>query len=255
MQRRQDAGSKRVFELLAPVARPQRRVPNIANTGLDHRTRAWKQWHLMGRAVVEILVVPKNLLRAVAVVNIEIDNRDPLGAMFGAHIVRGYRDVVEKAKAHRPVAFGMMPRRAHLAEGVGGFFGDDVIDSFKSGTDRAQPRLPATFRYYRISVDMMGVFAGSGTGLFDRLVKVTGMNAADRLLDIVAQRCLDAHEVLVDVVRQYLVDGAHAIRALGMTRPGVVIDEARMGNEESCHLFQHCHCALKAKPVRKPGRS
>jgi hypothetical protein len=61
------------------------------------------------------------------------------------------------------------------------------------------------------------------------------MRSPDRIFDIVAQRRLVANEVLIDLMSQHLVDGAHPVRPLGMRWPGIMIDERRVGDEECCH--------------------
>ena len=80
---------------------------------------AGKQRHLMRRAIHHRLVGPEDILRAVAVMNIEIDDRDTLGAMNGLRMPGGDRRVVEEAKAHRRRAFGMMAGRPRRDKGVG----------------------------------------------------------------------------------------------------------------------------------------
>ena len=47
----------------------------------------------------------------------------------------------------------------------------------------------------------------------------------DLLLDVLAQRRLGAMQAAEDLVRQHLVDGAHAVGALGVTGAGVVLGE------------------------------
>ena len=59
--------------------------------------------------------VEQDRLRAVAVMHVEIENRDALGA-GGRGFERGDGDVVQVAKAHCPVAGGMMAGRPHQAE-------------------------------------------------------------------------------------------------------------------------------------------
>ena len=53
---------------------------------------------------------------AVAVMRVEIPDGDALGAA-GQCVERGHGDVIEKAKTHRLVAGGVMPRRTHQAKG------------------------------------------------------------------------------------------------------------------------------------------
>jgi hypothetical protein len=72
----------------------------------------------MGRSVKHILVGPENLLRAIAMMDIEIDDGDALGAMFCAGVMSRNRDVVEQTEAHGCVAFGMVTGRTHLTEHV-----------------------------------------------------------------------------------------------------------------------------------------
>ncbi len=67
---------ERLAERLAGVAFAQRRVPDVADAGLVERAGAGKQRHLVRRAVEQILVVPEDVLRAVAVVDVEVDDGD-----------------------------------------------------------------------------------------------------------------------------------------------------------------------------------
>ena len=61
------------------------------------------------------------------------------------------------------------------------------------------------------------------------------MGQRDLLLDVVAERRLLALERLEQLMAEHLVDGAHAVGALGMAEPGVVLDEAGMGEEQRGH--------------------
>ena len=63
-------------------------------------------------------VVPEDVLRAVAVVDVEIDDGDALGAMRGLRVARGDRRVVEEAEAHRGRDFGVVAGRPRRDEGV-----------------------------------------------------------------------------------------------------------------------------------------
>ena len=56
-----------------------------------------------------------------------------------------------------------------------------------------------------------------------------------RVLHVVTERGLLALEVLEQLMREHLVDGAHAVGPLGVTGPSVVLDEAGMGDEEGGH--------------------
>ena len=88
----------------------------------------------MCRGIEQALVALERRLRAVAVMDVEIDDRHPLKAMHLARAQRADRGVVEQAKPHRPLGLGMMPRRADRAERVVRLFCDDRI---YRGHDRA----------------------------------------------------------------------------------------------------------------------
>ena len=60
------------------------------------------------------------VLGAIAVVHIPVDNRDSIDSTFGAQIVCSNRNIVEKAKAHDLVEFGMVPGGSDTTERVVG---------------------------------------------------------------------------------------------------------------------------------------
>ena len=74
----------------------------------------------MGRAIEEIAVRPENVLGAVAVMDVEIDDRHPLGIMADAGMECGDGGIVEQAETHGAAGFGMVAGRADGAEGVVG---------------------------------------------------------------------------------------------------------------------------------------
>ena len=73
----------------AAVERIERRIGDIADAGLAQRSGAREERHLMGRALEQVLVRPERILRAVAVMHVEIDHRHALGAMGRAGMLRG----------------------------------------------------------------------------------------------------------------------------------------------------------------------
>ena len=91
-----------------------------------------------------LLVGIEDLLRAIAVMNVEIDDGDALDAMLGASIGRSDGNIVEQTKAHNAVAFGVVAGRAYLAERVGDARHriHHSIDSEKAGAGRPAYRLP-----------------------------------------------------------------------------------------------------------------
>ena len=70
----------------------------------------------MNRGEGDPRVSGDNRLGAVAVVGIEIPDRDALGAVL-QRVERGDSDVIEITKTHRLVAGGVVSRRTHQAEG------------------------------------------------------------------------------------------------------------------------------------------
>ena len=82
---------------------------------LRDEARAWKEGCLVHRRVKHRRIVPKNVLRAVAVVNVPVNNGDPVRSAQARLICRD-GGVVEQAKAHRPVARGVMPGWAYERE-------------------------------------------------------------------------------------------------------------------------------------------
>ena len=73
---------------------------------------------LEGRHHQHPRIVAKDVLGAVAVVHVEVDHRHPLQPVLLERVGRAHRDVVEEAESHGPAALGVMPGRAHAAEGV-----------------------------------------------------------------------------------------------------------------------------------------
>src|ERR1700692_2499625 len=93
-----------------------------------------------GRPIHHRFVAPENLLRAVAVMHVEIDDRGTRDAVLLLRIARRDGDVVEQAKAHRPRSLGVMAGRARGDEGVGRLLGQYLVNGEDGAADRAQRR-------------------------------------------------------------------------------------------------------------------
>src|SRR5690625_3440381 len=72
----------------------------------------------MQRRVEQTRFVPEDLLRAVSVMNIKIDDGDALQTVYRPCMSSGGSGVIEQAKTHRAIAFGMMPWWPHRTERV-----------------------------------------------------------------------------------------------------------------------------------------
>jgi len=68
----------------------------------------------MGRAIKGVFLVPKNLLRAIAVMHVEINDGHALGAIRRHGVTRRDAALLKKQKTHRRAGQGVMagrPRR------------------------------------------------------------------------------------------------------------------------------------------------
>ena len=136
-QPRQDAAFKGFLENITAVTSTQRRVPDIACTGFGNCPTAGKQRHLVGRAEIQILVLPEHGLRAIAVMNVKIDDGDPLGIILGAGVQPGDRDIVEDAEPHCDRPLGMMATWTHGTEGILCIARHHLVDGPNAGPDGA----------------------------------------------------------------------------------------------------------------------
>ncbi len=67
--------------------------------------------------------------------DVEIDDGDPLGAVFALRLAGHDGDGVDEAEAHRRLALGVVAGRAHGAEGVLGLAQRDRIERGEAGTE------------------------------------------------------------------------------------------------------------------------
>ena len=169
--------------------------------------------------------------------HVEIDDGHALHAIGLAGIERRNGDVGENAKAHGPLALGMVAARPHLTKDVADARGliHDAVDPGQPGPHRAQRRLPRLGRKHRIRIEPHRSLTLAGTHALHPIKVGERMRERDRRLDVLAQRRLLAPEAVEGFVRQRLVDGAHPIGPLGMARPRVMLNKARVGDQEGGH--------------------
>src|SRR5271170_1748103 len=98
----------------------------------------------MGRGVEHAAVVPEDILRAVAMMHVEIYDRDPLQSMDGLRMARRDRNVVEETEAHRRRCFGVMARRAHRDESIDCAPSDNLVYREHRAARRANRRFPGS---------------------------------------------------------------------------------------------------------------
>src|SRR5439155_8648858 len=115
---RQDALVPGHAELLAAAIGLERHVGDIVvDAALARRAGAGIERILMRRAVEQRGVRLDYGLRALAVVDIEIEDGDAARAVLGLRMARADRHAVEQAEAARRVGRGMMAGRPHRREG------------------------------------------------------------------------------------------------------------------------------------------
>src|SRR5690606_35576277 len=78
---RQYARSERIAEEVAACIRRQRRIDDVAGAGLVLGPGAWIERHLVRRAIEHAWIVPEDVLRAIAVMHVPIDDSDALGTV------------------------------------------------------------------------------------------------------------------------------------------------------------------------------
>ena len=100
------------------------------------------------------LVVGEDVLGAVAVVHVEVDDRDALEAVRLERVHRRDGDVVEDAEAHRPRARRVMPRRAHAAERALRLAAGDEIGGEHRRAGGAQRRIPGVRVHRGVGVEV-----------------------------------------------------------------------------------------------------
>jgi hypothetical protein len=210
---RQDRGLERLAKGFAAVAGAQRRIDDlIMRAALASLARAGLERHLMRRGVHGARVVPENVLRAVAVMNIEIDHGDTLGAMNGLRMPGGDGRVVEEAKAHRRGAFGMMAGRPRGDKGVGHPPAHHLVHGESRAARGMHRRLQSSRRHQGVGVEASEAFAGRR--LLDRRDIGLGVCARERFAR--GGGGLLARQHLKHLQLERLLDGAHTLGALGM---------------------------------------
>lgn len=162
-------------------------------------------------------------------------------------------DVVEDAEAHCPLALGVMPGRANLAEDVRGLASHHDVDGVEPCSDGSAGGFPCALRCDRVDVEVfMALF-----DVLDRPGEASDMLRAvchgDVGLVIFPERRFPAFQECEALVRQRLIDGPHPVWSLGMTIAGIVIEESVMGDQCCRHMLPsllwsepHANCDRRA---------
>src|SRR5262249_58626997 len=106
-------------ELLAAVAGRKRRIDDsVVLAALVRGPGARVKRHLVGGAIHHRLVGPEDVLRAIAVMDVKVDDRDALGAVATLRMAGRDRCIVEQAEPHRPRGLGMVSGRPYRNESI-----------------------------------------------------------------------------------------------------------------------------------------
>src|SRR5438876_29778 len=97
--------------------------------------------------------LPEDLLRAVSVVDVVVDDRQSADAVRGLHVASSDRDVVDEAEAHRGSRPGVMARGPHHGEAAG-------LRRLDCGPCRQQRRSPTRLRRDRVRVEPVWLLQG-----------------------------------------------------------------------------------------------
>ena len=114
----EDDAVEGLAELDTAVTCPERRIEDVAHARFIARARTGIEGHLVSRTVEQVLVGPEDVLPAVTMMHIEIDDRDPLRIIARAGMQRRDCRLVEQAESHGLVLLGMVAGRPQRTEGV-----------------------------------------------------------------------------------------------------------------------------------------
>ena len=214
---------------------------------------------LMRRAEQHRFIRPENILRAIAVMDVEIDDGDALGAMGGLRVARRDRDIVEEAEAHR-ISRRRRDGRAGATRDEGGVGRRRVITSSTAATPppaaRQTPRASSGTSSCRCRARL--AFCGGGASIGRRDIALR-MHAQQRL-------GVDAGALMTRAASGSVP--ARALRSIARSRSGrsgwpgahLMREAALMCDEEGSHQrrrrlgFGECRPAIadSARNVPKP---
>ena len=161
-------------------------------------------------------------------VDVEIDDRHPLGAVLLLCVTRRDCRAVEQAEAHRLCGLGVVPGRAHGYESVRHLAGHDLVDGERAAANRAQRRLQTARRHRGVGVEphhaLVGRCVADGVDVIGRMAERDDIRLGHRRL--LARQYLEAF------VLERLLDGAQAVGPLRVPRRGKVVQAGGMGDVE-----------------------
>ena len=100
VERRQYLGEIGLAHRRPAAPRLQRAVDDIAHAGLAGVTGAGKQRHFVARGIKDAGIVLEDILRPIAVMHVEIDDRHPLRPIFPLRLPCRDSNGIDQAKPH-----------------------------------------------------------------------------------------------------------------------------------------------------------
>ena len=184
---------------------------------------------LMGRCVEHPRAVPEHGLGAVAVMDVEIDDRNPFEAVGIAGVGSTHRDGIEEAEAHRTGFLGVVARWPDGAEGVAGAAVNDRVHGIDESAGSAQGSFAGTVRDHRVGIDMKEAIRWDGAE--HRLDIALGVHQGE---PVPSHRWRhDAVERREFPLIEGLQDPCQSGCPFGMMRSGIMI-EKRLMRVEAC---------------------
>jgi hypothetical protein len=183
---------------------------------------------LVARGVEHRRVVLEDVLRAVPVMHVEIDNCDALGAVFPLRLAGDDGNGIDEAEAHRPLEIGVMARRAHRAKGVAHFPHGDRLERQQPTADGCRRRIHGPGRDEGVLIDLRDPF---GRPHPPQIIEV--VRPVDKFGELqVAGRRVLTHEGNKAVGRQCFLDRANAFGTLGVPGRGHVALVVALADEQ-----------------------
>jgi hypothetical protein len=199
---------------------------------LARRARAGIERILVGRAIEQVGIGLDHGLRALAVMDVEVEDGDAADAEHRLRVARADGDIVDQAKAPGNIGRGVMAGRPHGGKCRVRLALEYGLHAFDHGARRALRRLGAAGAHGGVAVDHDDL-AGRRPDAQDRLDVVCRMHAL-QLLER-GERRRRALQVGEGFRLERAQHRAQTVGALGMVFAGVVLEERRVGDQQSRH--------------------
>lgn len=165
-------------------------------------------------------------------VNIEINQSNPLQAMHLERVSNAHRHIVEKTESHGGCTLGMVARRADIAESPAHFAREHQVGGLNRSACRMQRSLKRMWIHRGIGVNGFKAAAWRTSTQGGHMQQV--MRAGELRVGSLGGFMM-VHEVEQSALQQAVADHGPALRALGVTFAHGVTKETRMRDVGSLH--------------------